>query len=82
MEAKNGTVTGGDENVELKSQWRPSQSREESILNNLLLGNRGLYTKVKERSDQEISDLLEEGRILAGNKYTGMRALTIAWKGS
>jgi len=37
------------------------------------MGKRGLYTKVKEGSDQEdriskISDLLEEGRILAGNK--------------
>jgi len=44
---------GGDVNVELKSQWRPSQSRNESILNYLLTGKRGLYTKVKEGSDQE-----------------------------
>jgi len=53
MEAENGTETGGDVNVELKFQWRPSQSRKESILNCLLMGNRGLYTKVKEGSDQE-----------------------------
>jgi len=37
------------------------------------MGKRGLYTKVKEGLDQEdrikkMSDLLEEGRILAGNK--------------
>jgi len=31
-------------------------------------GNDALYTKDKEGSDQEISDLLEEGRILAGIK--------------
>jgi len=37
------------------------------------MGNRGLCTKVKEGSDQGISDLLEEGKILAGNKYAGMR---------
>jgi len=34
-----------------------------------------LYRKVKEGSDQEISDLLEEGRLLAGNKYAGVRTL-------
>jgi len=41
-------------------------------------------------SDQEISDHLEEGRILAGNKYLGVRTaaaclgeLTLLyWKGS
>jgi len=33
MEVEIGTETGGDVNVELKSQWRPSQSRKESILN-------------------------------------------------
>jgi len=89
MEAENGTEMGRDVNIELKSQRRPSQSRKESILNSLLMGNRDLYTKVKEGSDQEISDFLEEGRILAGNKYVGMRTaapclgeLTITWKGS
>jgi len=46
--------TGGDVNAELKSQWSPSQSRKESILNYLLMGNRAFYTKVKEGSDQEI----------------------------
>jgi len=30
-----------------------------------------LYTKVREGLDQEISDLLEEGRILAGNNCGG-----------
>jgi len=55
--------------VELKSQFRPSQSRKESILNCLLKGKEMLYIqKIKEGSDQEISDLLEEGRILAGIK--------------
>jgi len=73
MEVENGTETEGDVNVELKSQWRPSQSRKESILNYLLMGNRGLYTKVKEESDQEISNLLQEGRILVENKYAGVR---------
>jgi len=53
MEAENRTETGGDVNVEQKSQWRPSQSREESILNCSLMGKRGLYTKVKDGSDQE-----------------------------
>jgi len=33
MEAENGTEMGGDVNVELKSELRPSQSRKESILN-------------------------------------------------
>jgi len=37
MEAENGTETGGNVNIELKSQWRPSQSRKESILNYLLM---------------------------------------------
>jgi len=60
MEAENGTEMGGDVNVELKSQWRPSQSRKKSILNCLLMGNRGLYTKVKERSDQ--GDLIRKYR--------------------
>jgi len=76
-------------NVKLKSQWRISQSRKESILNYLLMENRGLYTKVKEGSDQEILDLLEEGRMLERNKYAGGRTvaaclgeLTITWKGS
>jgi len=53
------------------------------------MGNRGLYTKVKEGSDRETSYLFEEGRILAGNKYAGVRTaaacsgeLAITWKGS
>jgi len=40
-------------------------------------------------SNQAISDLLEEGKILAGNKYAGVRTaaawlseLTITWKES
>jgi len=33
------------------------------------MGKRALYTKVKEGSDQEILDFLEEGRTLAGKKY-------------
>jgi len=78
MEAENGTEMGGDVNVELKSQWRPSLTRKESILNYLLMGQSGLYTKVNEESDQEdrikkISDLTEEDRILAGNKWAGVK---------
>jgi len=38
---------GGCANVELKSQRRPSQSRRESILNCLLMANRGFKTKIK-----------------------------------
>jgi len=65
--------SGGDVNIELKSQWRPSQSRKESILKCLLMRNRRFICKSKggirsEGSDQEILDLLEEGRILAGVK--------------
>jgi len=48
-----------------------------------------LYTKVKEGSDQENSDLSEEGRLLAGNKRSGseniaacLGELTITWKRS
>jgi len=63
-----GTETGGEVIVELKSQCRPSQSRKEPILNCLLKRRDTLYTKVKEGSDQEISDLSEEGRILKGIK--------------
>jgi len=33
-----------------------------------LRGNDALYTKIKEGSDKEIVDLLEESRILAGRK--------------
>jgi len=32
-----------------------------------------IYKKVEEGSDQEISDLLEEGRILGVNKYAVVR---------
>jgi len=65
-----GTRSDSDE---LKSQWRPSQSRKESILNCLLMGRCYLiYTNEWEIGsrwwDREISDLLEEGRILVGNK--------------
>jgi len=42
--------------------------KKESILNCLFIGNGGLYTKVKEGSDQEITDLLEEGKSIGG-KY-------------
>jgi len=50
----------GEEGGEQKSQWRPSQSRKESILNCLLMGNRGfMYKRGKgiglEWSDQEIN---------------------------
>jgi len=56
--------------VELKSQWRPFQSRKESILKCLFMGKGSFIYKSKggiesERSDQEISDLLEEGSLLA-----------------
>jgi len=37
------------------------------------MGREALYTQVNAGSDQEISDILEEGRILAGNKYAGVR---------
>jgi len=96
-EAEIGVEAGGCANSKLKSQWRPSQSRKESILNCLLIGSEGfihkskggigsarsdqenigpLYTKVKEGSDQQdwikkISDLSEEGKILAGNNCSG-----------
>jgi len=66
MEVENGTETGGDVNVELKCQQRPSQSRKESILNCLFMGKRSFIYKSKggigsDRSNQEISDHLEEG---------------------
>jgi len=47
MKTENGTETGGDVNVELKSQGRPSQSRKESILNCLLMEKRGFIYKSK-----------------------------------
>jgi len=67
MKAENGTEEGGDANVKLKSWWRPSQSRKESILNCLLIGSGVFIYKSKgrigsARSDQEMSDLLEEGK--------------------
>jgi len=68
---------GGEVNVELKSYWRPSQSRKESILNCLFMGKRSFIYKSKGGSDQEISDLLEEGRILVGNKYKGVRTAAV-----
>jgi len=41
------TVTGGEMIVALKSQWRPSQSRKESILNRLFMGKGSLICKSK-----------------------------------
>jgi len=53
---QNGAEMGGEVNVELKSQWIPSQSRKESILRTIYSwGREALFTKVKEGSDQEIS---------------------------
>jgi len=49
MEAENGTEMGGDVNVELKSLWRPSQSRKESILNCLFVGKRSFIYKRRDR---------------------------------
>jgi len=46
-EKKNGVEMGGDMNVELKSQWRPSQSRKESILNYLFMGKKSFIYKSK-----------------------------------
>jgi len=45
MEVENGM--GGEVNVELKSQWRPSQSRKESILNCSFMGKRSFIYKSK-----------------------------------
>jgi len=79
MEAENEMQSGRDVNVELESQRRPSQSRKESILSCLLMGNRSFIYKSKggigsEGSDQEISDLLEEVRVLAGKiKEAGVK---------
>jgi len=54
-----------------------------------LIGSGGFIYKIKEGWLKKILDLLEEGRILAGNKYAGVRTeaaclgeLTISWKGS
>jgi len=71
VKAENVTKKGGDANVELESQCRPSQSWKESILNCLLIGSGGFIYKSKggiwsARSDQEITDLLEEGKIIVG----------------
>jgi len=67
---------GGVERNGNGRRCEPSQSRKESILNCLLMGNRGLYRKVKEGLDLEdrikkISDFLEEGKLLAGKKRSG-----------
>jgi len=43
----NRTETGGEVIVELKSQWRPSQSRKESILNCLFMGKGNFIYKGK-----------------------------------
>jgi len=72
MKAEKGMEEGGYANVKLKSQWRPSQSRKESILNILLEGSGGFIYKSKggigsALLDQEITDLLEE----AGNNCSG-----------
>jgi len=61
-----------------KSQWRPSQSRKESILNCLLIYNRGFkYTgEIKSGSRKsldrikKITDLLEEGKNGRKDKLT------------
>jgi len=42
-----GTGTGGEVITELKSQWRPFQSRKESILNCLFMGKRSFIYKSK-----------------------------------
>jgi len=44
---REGVETGGEVIVELKSQFRPSQSRKESILNCLLKGKRCFIYKSK-----------------------------------
>jgi len=53
------------------------------------MGKWALYTKVNEGLDQEKSDFLEEGKILAGNKSSGsensgslFRMIYITWKES
>jgi len=53
---------------ELKSQWRHSQSRKESILNCLLMGKRCFIYKNKGGIGSRWLDLLEEGSILVGIK--------------
>jgi len=44
---QNGTEMGGEVNIELKSQWRPSRSRKYSILNCLFMGKRSFIYKSK-----------------------------------
>jgi len=79
------------------SSWNPVKTFpvKKRINTELFInGKEGLFTKVKEGLDQtelikKISDLLEEGRILAGNKWAGVKTaaaclgeLAITWKGS
>jgi len=53
-----------DEHVEQESQWLTSQSRKESILNSLLIGNRGFMCKREiKRWIKKLSDYLEEGKL-------------------
>jgi len=72
--AENGTETGGDANVELKSQ-----SRKESILNCSFMGKRGFTYKSKggirsRLSDQEIYWTFWKGvEYWREIKYTGVR---------
>jgi len=63
-----GTETGGDVIVELNSQCRPSNQEKNQYWTVYWVGSNALYTKIKKGSDQEIPDLLEEGRLLAGIK--------------
>jgi len=49
------------------------------------MGKRGLYTKVKEGSDRadlikKISDLLEEGSLLDGNKWAEVKTAAACLK--
>jgi len=46
------TGTGGEVIIELKSQWRPSQSRKESIVNCLFIGTACLGELTTEREKE------------------------------
>jgi len=60
----NGTEAGGEVIVELKSQLKTLPIKKR--INTELFIDREMMLFIQ--SDQEISDLLEEGRILAGIK--------------
>jgi len=68
MEWENKTEMGGDVNIELKSQWRPSQSRKESILNCLFMGKRSFIYKSKGGigSDGSYQEILRRGLNIGG----------------